>query len=571
MSSELDSTILRNFVKMRMQFKQHELEGCKSMKSFDESLIISEEIEHVMEKSPSKGLDFDTQNYSAILVDDDGFEIKGFELNEDDFSEVVSEGNGSFAPTIVNDLSDISERESPLLSFSNNSCGNAAHFDDDENSILSLNSVLSMGDASDIVLSEENNSEDVCYDDLVIKNCISKGSRSDLYDGTLWSTSVIVKFVDLDNLVESEEISTDEFKATRYALFQEEVKIMRSLRNPNLMEFMGMSVQFGMNALGLSVPKRLCIITENLNVSLRSYLQNSHWTYRKAIRVAIEVASGLNWLHHKGIVIKNLNPGTIRNTDEQPFKIADFSCACIVKDSENYSSCSKFSIGHTVKEFDEAGAPAYFAPEVISGVAVSTASDVFSFGILLYELVLGEYPLEFIGSISFVRRIVEYGVPLNQESERFQSLCLPLKNLINSCLLYNFNERPGMEFVLTELKRLESSFSLGNVKEEDVPESFRGFVVEQHLRLLEAQNELEELHHLYERLESDHHKCLNLIDSQRRYKFTQALQQKLITDDREYWKKQVSGLKRQIKDSDSDSTPKTKKKSKIAIPLYHAH
>ena len=101
-----------------------------------------------------------------------------------------------------------------------------------------------------------------------------------------------------------------------------------------------------------------------------------------SVRVAIGIASALEAAHRKGIVHRDVKPGNILITDAGDVKVTDFGIARAV------SEASMTVTGTTL------GSVHYFSPEQARGDEVTGASDVYSLGIVLFEMLTGRRPFE---------------------------------------------------------------------------------------------------------------------------------------------------------------------------------
>ena len=101
-----------------------------------------------------------------------------------------------------------------------------------------------------------------------------------------------------------------------------------------------------------------------------------------SVRIAIGVASALEVAHRKGIVHRDVKPGNILITDGGDVKVTDFGIARAV------SEASMTVTGTTL------GSVHYFSPEQARGDEVTGASDVYSLGIVLFEMLTGRRPFE---------------------------------------------------------------------------------------------------------------------------------------------------------------------------------
>jgi serine/threonine protein kinase len=102
--------------------------------------------------------------------------------------------------------------------------------------------------------------------------------------------------------------------------------------------------------------------------------------FEKALAIAYEICQGLDHAHQKGVVHRDIKPANILISDDGIPKIADFGVA----QAQNFSSLTL--TGSMV------GTPAYMSPEQASGRKVDNRSDIFSLGVVMYEMVAGTRP-----------------------------------------------------------------------------------------------------------------------------------------------------------------------------------
>ena len=102
----------------------------------------------------------------------------------------------------------------------------------------------------------------------------------------------------------------------------------------------------------------------------------------EAIEITAGVLSALEYSHHAGIVHRDIKPGNVMVTDAGQVKVMDFGIARAVSDSSS-----------TVAETTQIlGTAAYFSPEQAKGEPVDARADVYSTGVVLYELLTGRQP-----------------------------------------------------------------------------------------------------------------------------------------------------------------------------------
>jgi serine/threonine protein kinase len=125
--------------------------------------------------------------------------------------------------------------------------------------------------------------------------------------------------------------------------------------------------------------------------TLRERLSAGALPTRQVIRVAEGIAAGLGRAHDKGIVHRDLKPENVMLTPQDTVKILDFGLAKLLEvnavggDDESYEQL-------VTQQGQLLGTPAYMAPEQARGDEVDARSDVFSFGVMLYEMLAGARP-----------------------------------------------------------------------------------------------------------------------------------------------------------------------------------
>ncbi len=108
--------------------------------------------------------------------------------------------------------------------------------------------------------------------------------------------------------------------------------------------------------------------------------RNATFTEDSTLNIVLQVCEGLAYAHRLNIVHRDIKPANIRLTDNNQVKITDFGIAKMIKKNQR---------GDTTLVM---GTPLYMAPEQIEGGPVDPRCDIYSLGILIYEMVTGTPP-----------------------------------------------------------------------------------------------------------------------------------------------------------------------------------
>ena len=142
--------------------------------------------------------------------------------------------------------------------------------------------------------------------------------------------------------------------------------------------------------------RRACIVMEYVRgESLERRLRGGPLPLGEALRVAEEIAEALDAAHKRRVVHRDLKPANVMLTEDGHVKVMDFGLAARLPHGDDVDQAMTVAIAPT--QGVVTGTPAYMAPEQVRGEPADRRSDIFAFGILLYELVSGTNPFQRAG------------------------------------------------------------------------------------------------------------------------------------------------------------------------------
>ena len=184
----------------------------------------------------------------------------------------------------------------------------------------------------------------------------------------------------------------------RLARFEREARAVAALNHPNILTIF--DVGTAPNSVWTELaPADPCtssvstvpyVVTELLHgETLRATMCHRILTQQQALSFAVQIAHGLAAAHAKGIVHRDIKPENVFVTEEGRVKILDFGLATLAassRDSGVATESSPTGPGNLV------GTLGYMSPEQVRGVTVDHRTDIFSLGVVLYELLSGRDP-----------------------------------------------------------------------------------------------------------------------------------------------------------------------------------
>lgn len=268
---------------------------------------------------------------------------------------------------------------------------------------------------------------EILWEDLVIGEQIGQGSCGTVYHALWYGSDVAVKV-----------FSKQEYSEDLIQTFRQEVSLMKKLRHPNILLFMG----------AVTSPQRLCIVTEFLpRGSLFRLLQRSttKLDVRRRIHMALDIARGMSYLHHSSppIIHRDLKSSNLLVDKNWTVKVADFGLSRLKRETFLTTKTGK-------------GTPQWMAPEVLRNEPSDEKSDVYSYGVILWELVTQKIPWENLNSMQVIGAV---GF-MNQRLDIPSDVDPQWTSIILSCWDSDPQQRPSFQELLEKLRELQRLYTV---------------------------------------------------------------------------------------------------------------
>ncbi len=246
------------------------------------------------------------------------------------------------------------------------------------------------------------------------------------------------------------EMASDEARLER---FQREAETVAALDHPNIVTLHSVEEADGVHFLTMSYVsgKRLDQIVPEGGLPLDQIFE-----------IAIPLADALSAAHDKGITHRDLKPANIMVTEEGRLKVLDFGLAKLHEGSPVAAGDDEPTQGLT-QEGLVVGTVPYMSPEQVEGKAVDQRTDIFSFGILLYEMATGRRPFGGENSAQVVSSLMRDDPPSVAEVKA--DLPFHLSRIANHCLEKDPKRRFQTALDLrNELETLKKEVASGQIR-----------------------------------------------------------------------------------------------------------
>ncbi|KAL6874071.1 hypothetical protein ACP4OV_014153 [Aristida adscensionis] len=262
---------------------------------------------------------------------------------------------------------------------------------------------------------------------LFIGNKFASGANSRIYRGIYKQRAVAVKMVRIPERDEAR-------RAVLEAEFNSEVAFLSRLYHPNIVQFIA----------ACKKPPVYCIITEYMSQgTLRMYLNKKDpysLSPETILKLALDISRGMEYLHAQGVIHRDLKSQNLLLNDEMRVKVADFGTSCLE------TRCQADAKGGGNK-----GTYRWMAPEMTKEKPYTRKVDVYSFGIVLWELTTCLLPFQGMTPVQ-----AAYAASEKNLRPPLSSSCPPvLNNLIKRCWAANPARRPEFSYIVSVLEKYD--------------------------------------------------------------------------------------------------------------------
>lgn len=266
--------------------------------------------------------------------------------------------------------------------------------------------------------------------DFSHSSIIGKGSFGEILKAYWRGTPVAVKRI-LPSLSEDKLVIQD---------FRHEVNLLVKLRHPNIVQFLGACTE----------KKPLMLITEYLRGGdLHQYLkEKGALSPSTAVNFALDIARGMAYLHNEPNVIihRDLKPRNVLlvNSNADHLKVGDFGLSKLIRVQHAHD---------VYKMTGETGSYRYMAPEVFKHRKYDKKVDVFSFAMILYEMLEGDPPMSNYEAYEAAKCVAEGHRP----TFRSKGFTPELRELTEQCWSADKNQRPSFLEILKRLEKIKEN------------------------------------------------------------------------------------------------------------------
>ena len=207
--------------------------------------------------------------------------------------------------------------------------------------------------------------------------------------------------------------------------------------------------------------------------TVRDLVQSRELDLLGAIDVALQAAQGLAKAHGMGIVHRDIKPANVILTHDGHVKILDFGLAKLMDPAHATTDTSQIGVDLSTMTQTQIGSvkgtPAYMSPEQIKGLPVDARSDLFSLGVMIFEMATGEVPFHRSTMMETMHAVAFDDTP--SILSRKPTLPADLQRIVSRCLRKRPEDRyPDAKELIQDLRLLRRDTESGQARPASIRE-----------------------------------------------------------------------------------------------------
>ena len=213
-------------------------------------------------------------------------------------------------------------------------------------------------------------------------------------------------------------------------------------------------------------------------ITLKQYMERrGQMDWRESLHFIIQIMRALEHAHSRGIIHRDIKPQNIMVLRDGSVKVADFGIACLQNNAQTLTQ-------------DALGSVHYISPEQARGEHIDVRSDIYSAGVVLYEMLTGRLPFEgdtavsvaiqHLSSVPLAPSEIREDVPKGLELICMKAMCADINKRYASATamlddLESFGKNPDidMEYIREELKEKENTEATRYISKKELSEAVR--------------------------------------------------------------------------------------------------
>lgn len=248
--------------------------------------------------------------------------------------------------------------------------------------------------------------------------------------GTVYLVEDVIVREEMVLKVLSPQLSMDENMIRR---FVQELKLTRRIAHPNVIRIYDLLDLEGAHAISMEFFKG-----RDLGTVLK---QEGPMSVERVLQIVEQVVEGLAAAHEMGIIHRDIKPANLLLGDDGKVKIVDFGLASVGQTAKSRLTQSGILVG----------TPEYISPEQITGHDVDGRTDLYSLGVVMYELLSGVQAFSGTNAVNVLFQHLESEVP--PLSSVAAGIPPPVNELVMRCMSRFANDRPQNAALMLEMLR----------------------------------------------------------------------------------------------------------------------